>query len=296
MECLLREIPNDYSYKNNYLAKNSNKIEVLFLGSSHIYFGIDPKYLKQKSFNAAYVSQSLNYDLEILKKYRTSWSNLKYIIIPIDYFSMYSTLEDGAEKWRVENYEIYYGIHQSKNYWNNFDFFSGEFVYNSCGRLIKHKLNHESSINCTKFGWGTKNNSKNKNDLTETGKSSAIRHTCKIINNQWVLKNTETIKSFIEFGKQNKTKIIFVTCPAYKSYVENINKNQLNSTINIITQITKNNLNSVYYNFLEDKSFKSGDFYDADHLNEIGARKLTLRIGDIINSEDKYYSHSFKTQ
>ncbi|OCB78491.1 hypothetical protein [Flavobacterium crassostreae] len=106
-ELLLRNIPNDYSYKKKYLDAKSDGIEVLFLGSSHIYFGINPEYITKKSFNVAHSSQSLNFDLEIIKKYKNRWKNLKYIIVPIDYFSMYTTLEDAIEKWRVKNYSIY---------------------------------------------------------------------------------------------------------------------------------------------------------------------------------------------
>ncbi|HRB69044.1 MAG TPA: hypothetical protein PLC92_02955, partial [Chitinophagales bacterium] len=78
LELLLRDIPNDYSFKKNYLNTNSNNIEVLFLGSSHIYYGINPEYISQKSFNAAHISQSLNFDLAILEKYKDRWTNLKY--------------------------------------------------------------------------------------------------------------------------------------------------------------------------------------------------------------------------
>jgi len=30
--------------------------------------------------------------------------------------------------------------------------------------------------------------------------------------------------------------------------------------------------------------FDQGDFYDADHLNEIGARKFTLELGKLIDN------------
>src|SRR5574339_19425 len=77
MEGLIRNIPNDYSYKRGYLDKNAGSIEVLFLGSSHAYRDIDPALIHANSFNAAYVSQSLYYDNRILKKYETQWSHLK---------------------------------------------------------------------------------------------------------------------------------------------------------------------------------------------------------------------------
>ena len=70
IEVLTRAIPNDYTYKRDYLNNNSNIIRVLFLGNSHAYYGVNPAYINQNSFNAAYVSQSVNYDYQILKKYK----------------------------------------------------------------------------------------------------------------------------------------------------------------------------------------------------------------------------------
>ena len=75
-EILLDKIPNDYRYKKEYLDQNSDRIKVLFLGSSHVYFGINPTYISLNSFNASYYSQSLDYDFEILKKYSNNWSQL----------------------------------------------------------------------------------------------------------------------------------------------------------------------------------------------------------------------------
>src|SRR5271157_1481724 len=83
MEILLRNIPNDYTYKKGYLDERSDNIEVLFLGSSHAFFDINPVYIKSNSFNASYVSQPLDYDYEILKKYDGHWSRLRTIVIPI---------------------------------------------------------------------------------------------------------------------------------------------------------------------------------------------------------------------
>jgi len=92
MEVILREIPNDYSYKKNYLDTHSNELETIFLGSSHAYYAINPEYIHFNSFNAAYVSQSIDYDLEILKKYENRTARLKFIVIPIDYSSLYNRL------------------------------------------------------------------------------------------------------------------------------------------------------------------------------------------------------------
>jgi hypothetical protein len=41
--------------------------------------------------------------------------------------------------------------------------------------------------------------------------------------------------------------------------------------------------NVTYQNFLLDSSFSAIDFFDADHLNEIGAKKLTSKLDTLIN-------------
>ena len=69
LEVLIQNIPNEYSYKKSYLDSNSNEIEVLFLGSSHVYYGVNPEYISANSFNASHIAQTLDYDYAILKKY-----------------------------------------------------------------------------------------------------------------------------------------------------------------------------------------------------------------------------------
>ncbi|MCX8473189.1 MAG: hypothetical protein ORN85_06020 [Sediminibacterium sp.] len=285
-ELLLRDIPNDYSFKKNYLNANSNNIEVLFLGSSHIYFGINPEYFSRKSFNGAHISQSLNFDLAILEKYKDRWTNLKYIIIPLDYFSMYSKLEGGIEKWRVKNYIIYYNISTYGNFWSGFEIFNGKLLSNIL-RAKSYLFNGKSDITCSKWGFGTAYKSKDSKDLIETGKTASKRHTIELEKNQPIFsKNIQIINSMIEFANSRNIKIIFITCPAYSSYRENLNPIQLDNSVNIIKRLSAKNTNTDYYNFLTDKTFIANDYYDADHLNEIGAKKLTLKIDSIINNKE----------
>ena len=77
MEPLLRNIPNDYNYKKNYLMNNSNKISKLFLGSSHTYNGINPDFISGNAFNGSHISQSIDLDYEIIKKYKNNWEEIE---------------------------------------------------------------------------------------------------------------------------------------------------------------------------------------------------------------------------
>ena len=278
-EKMLRRIPNDYLYKKTYLDKNSKNINILFLGNSHIFFGMNPIYIKGKSFNAAHVSQSLDLDLKILEKYKKRWDNLRFIIVSIDYFSLYLNLET-SEKWRLKNYSLYYDIVTNNNIIENSEVFQNRMSFN-INRLYQFYVKDKSSISCTRLGWGTSYNSKFNRDLLKTGKTAAKSHRAK--NNNLFNYNIDILKQIIQFAKENKTKIIFVASPIYKSYVENLDKNQLNSTINVASKISKAFPNITYLNFMTDKTFNKEDFFDADHLNEIGAKKWSLKMDSLVS-------------
>jgi len=122
--------------------------------------------------------------------------------------------------------------------------------------------------------------------LIKTGETAALRHTTKDLSK--LNESLEILKEIIGFASENNIEIIFYTSPAYNTYVSNLDKNQLNLTINTITELTEKNSNCNYFNLLNDTHFYSDDFRDADHLNPEGAKKLSLRIDELISNKTKY--------
>jgi len=279
-EFLLRKIPNDYLFKKEYLDKNSDNLQVLFLGSSHAFYGINPADFSSNSFNASHISQSLDYDFEILKKYNNHWGKLECIVLPISYSSLFGRLETGVESWRVKNYTIYYGMTCSDKLINYSEVLGNKPSANLM-RIGSYYLLGHTSISCSNLGWGLNYNSKNKNDLSVTGKIAARRHTKK--DDKYFLENVGILKSMIEFAKNKRAKVFLYTPPAFHTYTENLDSTQLNKTINTLIKIVGQYDNVTYQNFLLDSSFSATDFFDADHLNEIGAKKLTCKIDALIN-------------
>ena len=281
-EVLLRKIPNDYLYKSDYLNKNSNNLQVLILGASNSFYGIDPEYLKPKSFNAAYVSQSLDYDWRIIEKYDKKFNNLKFIILPIDYVTFSYRLKTGAESWRVKNYNIYYDISDENNITDYSEVLGNKLVTNLY-RVINYYLYHKPAMTSSALGWGTEYKYKNRKNLLLTGITAAKSHTVeKNIFSKEFKENVEVLKSIIFYARERNIKVLLYTSPEYKSYVQNLNKNQLDTTIGAASFLAKKYKNVFYYNLLTDKSFDEMDFYDGDHLNEIGAKKLTRKIDSLL--------------
>ena len=283
MEVLLRHIPNVYQYKKEYLTSNSDSVKILILGNSHSYFGLNPDYLAGNSFNAAHVSQTLEYDLAILRKFEPRWSDLEYIILPISYFSLYDKMSGSGEAWRAKDYRIYYDIDVSKYLPNYSEMLSGQ-LWVKFKRLWSYYGKKIDNVACSASGWGTDyRTSRTSINLTQAGEFAAQKHRrYDDVNFNEVCSKLDSIISFTE---KHGAYLIMFTPPAYESYRNNLNEGQLNRTINTVTLKTNSKSYCTYINLLDSDLFVKSDFYDADHLNEIGARKLTQIMDNIINNK-----------
>ena len=83
-----------------------------------------------------------------------------------------------------------------------------------------------------------------------------------------------------------------MTPPAFKTYLKELNKRQLDLTIETAQGLASDYKNCVYLNLIKDTSFEAKDFYDADHLNEIGAKKLSLIVNNLILNRDGVQIHN----
>ena len=266
-------------FKKNYLDKNASQVEILVLGSSHSYYDVNPAYFHLNGFNAANVSQTLSYDYAIFEKYINHWNNLKFIILPIDDFTLYSDLEKNLESWRIKNYEIYYDIHLSDNLTYKSEILSNKLIVNDY-RVYHHFIKHDTNIACSILGWGLDDTTKSNSDLTVSGITAAKRHT--ILNDEFFSRNVQILTKLIKAANAKNIRVILYTSPAYATYTKYASKNQMASTIDVAEHFSKKYPNVNYYNWFNDTSFVASDFYDADHFNEIGAKKFSLKLDCLI--------------
>lgn len=277
-EVLLRKIPNDYRVKKNYLDQHAREVNTLLLGSSHTYYGINPEYIPRKSFNAGYVFQSLDLDLAILEKYSTSWDSLQYIVVPVDYMTLYSRLGTGPEAWRIKNYNLYWGLKRTKGLVENSEVLTNPINTNS-KRFFGHYLHKESYITTSQLGWGLGYDSTREVDVS--GKSAAERH--RAADDRYFNENLRYLTSIIEFASKKNIKVVLITSPAWKAYTDNLDKVQLGRTTRTADSLATVYHNTVYFNFLTDPAYPASDYYDGDHLNNKGAKKFTLALDSLIN-------------
>ncbi|GHT49400.1 hypothetical protein AGMMS49982_02840 [Bacteroidia bacterium] len=290
LEMVLRHIPNDYSYKKDYLDTHANEIETLVLGSSHAFFNIDPIYFSDNAFNVAHAAQPLNYDYAILKKYDEKLVNLKMVIIPFSYFSLWHQLAKDREARRIKNYILYYGIkNENDPIKSHFEVLCSNFE--NISRILSYFKG--TNIQQTKLGWGTGYRIPNAPDLETLGKNAALRHTKDIYspeNQKLCADNVAFLDSIIHICQRHNAEVLLLTTPHYKTYREHVNKEQLNAMIKTANEMADNHPNCTYMNLMEDSTFVSTDYCDADHLCEIGAKKLSLKLANDIKAQNLYKS------
>lgn len=271
-ECFIRTLPNPYKYKHQWMLDNGKEVEVLFLGSSHIYYGIKPSLLSQKAFNLANIAQNLRYDYVLLNQYADRYKNLQTVIVSLSYFSFFSKeLEDTRNWWFAINYKLYMDV----NIHSDFSKYNCEVLHFGVYRgKIASFLFGNNHLTYDTLGHGNNYDSHKKPKTWQgtTAVAAVNRHTAK----DWeaVDENITHLRKIISFCQSRGVSVVLITPPTWHSYYEKLDEKQLNKMYTILHEIQKE-YHLPYYDYLKDTRFIADDFYDSDHLSETGAEKFT---------------------
>ena len=284
IELLERNIPNSYTLKNQVINEKAENIKTLILGSSHSYYGLNPEFFSHSTFNFAGVSQTIDIDKNVLKTYLQKLPKLENVVIRLSYTTLYEQLKHTSEAWRIKDYEIYTDVRLSNQLKYKSEVLTMK-LENNLEDIYKFYIKKEDLLNTDSLGWGSGLKGEFKGNKQEIGKVIAKKHTIK--DKKYFQENLAFLKEIIKICSDKNINVILVTFPAYKSYVENLEEDQLQQTIYTGRILQDKYKNCYYYNFLKDKLFKKEDFYDVDHLNHKGAKKLSLKINRIIEQNSK---------
>lgn len=80
IEIGLSKIPNGYNQKRKYFNKHCSTTEILFVGSSHELYGLNPEYFSYKGFNLPYAAQTQIYDRDLILLNLDKMKSLKLVI------------------------------------------------------------------------------------------------------------------------------------------------------------------------------------------------------------------------
>lgn len=277
-ESLAQKVPTSYNIKNANVLANPEKIEVLVLGSSHANFGINPEYMGRTVQNLANTSQDLYYDYSLLSKYLRNCKNLKVVVLPISYFSLYYCLYDSPEKWRTDFYAATLDIPKpSASNSDDIDLREHSHLALMEGPCkVFGELRNKNRIEINNYGY---QKPRSQGDCTErinytAGKRRVdFHHT--IMHRKYLYANIQNIEKIATLLKSRGIKLYFITTPVFWTYYNNISPDYYKEMTSSLALLEKK-YNARYLNYMCDSRFQMQDFMDNDHLNEKGAKKFSL--------------------
>lgn len=281
IEFHLKLIPNSYSFKRKCLEEQLDSIQVLVLGSSQSYHGINPAYFKLNTFNLSNVSQSLFYDTKLTLKYIDKMPKLKYVIINISYFSLGSALIDGTENWRSYYYSQYWDVNYPEIKLYDLKKYSQILLYTPQISFSYFRKNFEITLTegIDRKGY-LKNDSTNsyKNINDTLGHKRVLFHDNKFNESRYI-ENRNYLESLLSSLKKRNIIPLIITPPVFSTYSKYADKNKIKKNNEIINYLCKK-YNCQYLDYFTDNRFVKSDFKDNDHLNFAGAEKFSKILNE----------------
>ena len=276
-------MPNPYKYKYEWMRENAKDVETIVLGSSHSFYGIRPEYLDGNAFNLANVSQDISHDLFLLNYWNGQYYSLKTVIFPVSYFTWFSKgLQYGTESYRCRYYKIY----MDSNDYPTFSLNNLEIANfrTAKGKLIK-LLRSEKDPGVDKYGWGNTYLLSRKNMIQwsdgSEAKAAILRHKAKSWDN--IESNYLKLGELAELCSSHDVRLILITLPCWSSYTDGLDSVQLEKMYEITNRFKKE-YHVPYLDYLKDSRFEADDFFDSNHLSDVGAIKFAKILNNDIKS------------
>lgn len=286
VELRIRQVSNPYKYKYEWMQKNADNVETLVFGSSHTFYGIRPEFLGGNAFSLANVSQDNKQNLFLLKYWAKRYKNLKTIIVPISFSTWFGRgMEYSRESYRCRYYTIYMDCDL---YLLSLPYYFELTNFGTAKMKIRKIIQEDDKPDYDEYGWGTyyklskKNMTKWENG-TEA-EAAVKRHTAKTWN--YINRNYSTLKDIADFCKKNNIQLVLITTPCWHSYYDNLDQRQF-SKMHELTDSFRKEYNLLYYDYMKDKRFVADDFYDSNHLSDIGAEKFSKLLNNDIHRKEK---------
>lgn len=278
IELLLLIIPNEYSYKRQYVETKGDEIKVLILGSSHNSNAIIPSLLGDSTFNMAIDGRYPYYDAVLAERYVPTMKNLKYVIWNLGYNWQYVNYKyfkkkhsDKASSYRCM-YEKYFDIpYHGFHNWS--ELINSNFDYGM--RIMNYFIRNEAALQkCDSLGEELVYRDKRRPNWKNLKKIDKIDY-----DNPDVKKCFEETLGYMcrlaAVCERCHVRLIVITTPYYKGSLQNVSSRGLAEMQMCVDAMKEVCPTMQYYNYMMDSHFTDDDFFNASHLSDIGAKKFT---------------------
>ena len=269
-----------YSSKRNLFEADHNKIKCLITGSSHTYWGLNPKNFPFYTINIAEVNKPIGIDIDFIEKNIDKFNNLQYIIIPIDYFTFYYT---GKNDLYSHRYYHHWNVKNSSNIINDYQ----NYHLLTCGFINGFKELFQRISYDTLNGFSPHFSDFSK--ISDVQKINESKNRIESWHQNWIdttdaIIIRDRITNLVTLLNKKGIKTIFVNMPVTNTFKKLYHTNIVSSNTlmleNLIKETNAIQVNLQQYKIFEDESL----FNDCDHLNVKGANIASNEIIKVLLS------------
>lgn len=284
--------------------ESEEKIETLFLGTSHCYRAYDPQYYEQLTGECAYnlgsSSQNLDASYYLLKE------ALKYQDIQKVYLDLYheffffnpenremveTNILTDYMRLSLNKLEFILKSSSSEHYTNSLFAFRRDWQLLGDPEYLKENISkkrQESYRNYEPVVY---------EDERYMGKGfAASEAVLDLTAHEWIPKSEPVdlsgddsfaisyLEKIVKLCEKEKIELVFLTAPSYQEYIEEMDSYE--QVHDYVTAAAKQfGIEYIDFNVEAEAVFDSNDFMDVDHLNGTGAKKVTGCLAELIRNE-----------
>lgn len=275
-ELYVRSLPNPARYKHEWMLRHSRSVRTLVLGSSHTFYGINPSLLGKGAFSLAMVSQTYRYDDYLLRRYPTD--SLETVIIPLSYFSLY---EDYEIMQTDPQYITRYLLYTDCPYHSPLSRFGFEFMEKSSFIERLKSLWQPPRLQWTPLGFGANYRLGLREANWDNGEARARNNT--YTDHRAVKANIGFLRSIFSWCRSRRVRVLLISTPLTTTFRQHESAAQVALNRHVLQQLLRQYPEVEYYDFEAAPRFTDPDFFDADHLSDHGAARLSLILRRIIS-------------
>jgi hypothetical protein len=289
VEIGLNNLDTHYLKKRVDFEKQLNSIEVLSLGSSNAYYGINPNEFSCAGYNLAINAQSMYYDFEFIKKYTPLMPNLKVVILPAIFYTTGTKLVGTSQDWRMYFYKQYFELpnetedgnttNNVKRFIDSRNFSKIALYSDTLYAHVKNGFSGHVDYIPESNGWYDSKDVPRLNSENNVATGAAVAHSASY-DVKIASKNLSYWQEIIDISKKQKIQVILVRLPEDISITSKLDKNKIEHFTGLMTELAlKNNIQFIDYS--KDQRFYSSDYtFMPDHLNPDGAIKFSKVLNE----------------
>lgn len=289
LDSKLAQVPNSYTVKYNFMKNKASQIELLILGDSGAFYGVNPLQITcYFGFNFAQNTQTIIVNSKLLLKFYKELKNLKAVLFVLDT----ATFEFGIAP-RDLMLRRYYGIAQFESRWR--DFISNS-SFLSLGLYLRrailiNKFTNPYLSELSPEGW--LHNEPGVETTAEIMQKKQHLFRKKVFEDNKIFRKLEGFGEHdirkANFDWLNKaldkldenTKVYFIIPPVVPSYFAYQDASTYEYANSLLRQIEAQRKNVRFLHTPPDSLFNDMDFNDPEHLSRTGA----LKFSEFLNSK-----------